>query len=135
MHERSLRRAQRNNKYNYANLPGLSKADSVVTQIVDRVPSSQESITQNGEGPYGLREVHSHESTNARALNFKNIIERTDFELVTGEGESKVWKRITFVALNRVLSVPSLLGSNLLVQKFGQSGWESNPSSISRHPG
>lgn len=111
--------AYRNKKCNCPGLLRLGKPDSVVTQVVDRVPFSQESITQDGKGSYRLREVHSHESTDTRTLNFKNVVIGTDGELVTGECERKVRKGVTLFAFNSVLSVPSLLGTNLLVQELG----------------
>lgn len=101
--------------YDYANLLGLGEAYSVVTQIINRVPSSQESITQDGEGSYRLRKVHSHDSADASALHLKNIVIGTNCKLVTGEGEGKIGKRVAFRAFNSKLSVPSLLGTNLLI--------------------
>lgn len=38
---------------------------------------------------------------------------------MTGECERKVRKGVTLFAFNSVLSVPSLLGTNLLVQELG----------------
>lgn len=117
---------QRNNIYDYTSLLGFGKADRVIAQIVNRVPSSQESITQDSKGPYRLREVYSHDGADATTLNLKNIVKGTNGKIVAGEGESKIWKRVTFRAINSILSVPSFLGANLLIQKLGQRGRESN---------
>jgi len=114
---------------NSLGLLGLSKTDSIITQVIDRVVSSQECITQYGEGPYGLREVHTHEGANTRTLNFKNVVIGSDGEVVTSKGEGEIWERVALLAFNAVLSIESLLGSNFLVQELSQGGWERNERS------
>jgi hypothetical protein len=93
----------------------LSKTNGVVANIVDRVPLSEESISENGEGSHGLGEVHTHEGRDARSLDLKNVVKSTNGEVVSSEGEGEVGQTVTLVALNSVLSVESLLGTNLLV--------------------
>lgn len=58
---------------------------------------------------------HAHESRDARALNLKDIVERTDAEVMAGEGERHIWEPGTLVAFDSVLTIVALLGSDLLV--------------------
>jgi hypothetical protein len=95
------------------------KTNGVVTNIVDRVPLPEESISENGEGSYGLGEVHTHEGRDARSLDLKNVVKSTDGEVVSSEGEGEVGQTVTLVTLNSVLSVETLLGTNLLVAADG----------------
>lgn len=45
---------------------------------------------------------------------------------MAGEGEGEVGQTVTLVALNRVLAVEALLGTDLLVQKLGDGGGKSD---------
>ena len=77
----------------------------MVTQIVNAVPPSQESITKDGERANGLGEVHAHEAADAGTLDFQNIVVRADGEVVARKGDSEVRKVVTFGAVNCVLAV------------------------------
>jgi hypothetical protein len=96
-------------------LLGLGQTDGRVADIVDRVPLPQESVTKNGKGSYGLREVHAKEGRDTRSLDFENVVEGADGEVVAGERKGEVGQTVTLVTLNSVLAVEALLGANLLV--------------------
>jgi len=72
---------------------------------------------------------HSHEAGDARSLNLKNVVVWSDAEVVATEGEGHIWETVTLLALNSVLSIVALLGTNLLVEELSKSGWESNEGS------
>lgn len=94
---------------------GLGKTDGVVAQVVDAVPTAQESITQNGQGTNGLREVHAHQRADAGALDLKDVVVGSDGEVVASQGEGEVGQTSALVTVDSVLAVPRLLGANLLV--------------------
>jgi hypothetical protein len=96
-------------------LLGPCETDSRVAHVVHRVPLPEESVTENSKRTGRLREVHSHESRDARSLDLKNVIVRVDGEVVASERESKVGQTVALAALDRVLTVEALLGTNLLV--------------------
>ena len=96
---------------------GFRQADGVITEIVDAIPSAQEGITEDSEGAYRLGEIHSHEATDTRTLDFQDVVIGSDGEVVASESEGEVWKRITLLALNSVLAIERLLGTNFLVTK------------------
>jgi hypothetical protein len=96
-------------------LLGLGQTDGGITQVVYRIPLPQESIAKNSKGTYGLREVHTHEGRDARALDLKNVVVGSNGEVVSGERKGEVGQTVTLVALNRVLAVEALLCTNLLV--------------------
>lgn len=90
-------------------LPGLGNADSVVAKVVDRVPLSQECVTENGEWPSWSWNVEAHEGTDAVALDLENVVVRTDCEVVASQSECEVLEGVTLVALDSVLAVVALL--------------------------
>lgn len=98
-----------------APLSGSRKANGRVAEIIDRVPLPEESITENGERTNGFGEVHAHEGRDTRTLDLENIVIRTDGEVVTGERKGEVGQTVALVALNCVLAVEALLGTNLFV--------------------
>lgn len=51
------------------------------------------------------------------------------------ELEGQVWKAVSLCAVNAVLSVPSLLGTDLLVQELSKGGWQGNEGSASVEDG
>jgi hypothetical protein len=104
----------------------LGKANGAVADVVDRVPPPEEGVTENGERTNGLREVHSHECRDARALNLEDVVVSTDGEVVASERKGKVGQTIHLVALNRVLSVERLLCADFLVQELGNGGGQSD---------
>lgn len=56
----------RYNLYHKRNtLLGLGKTDSVVAEVIDRVPPPEEGVTENGKRANGLGEIHSHECRDA----------------------------------------------------------------------
>lgn len=94
---------------------GLGQSNGVVAQVVDAVPLAQECVTQDGQGPHGLGEVHAHEAADARARDLQDVVVGADGEVVAGEGEGHVRQRVTLLTLDGVLSGEGLLGTNLLV--------------------
>src|SRR5687768_4959853 len=97
------------------NLLALGEPNFSLAEIIHTVPLSQESITEDGKRANWLGEVHAHETADARSLDFKDVVVGADGEVKAGEGEAEVGKRITLVALDGVLSIERLLGTNLLV--------------------
>jgi hypothetical protein len=96
-------------------LLGLGQTNGGVAEVVYGVPLPQESIAEDSERAYGLGEVHTHEGGNARALDLEDVVESADSEVVAGEREGEVGQTVALVALNRVLAVEALLGTDLLV--------------------
>lgn len=94
----------------------LCKTDGIFTEVIDRVPSAKESISQDSQWAGGFGEVHAHEGRNARSLYFQNVVEWSDGEVVAAEVEGQIWEAVTLVALDRVLAIVTFLGANLLVQ-------------------
>lgn len=105
---------------------GLGKTNSRVSDIVDRVPSPEEGVTENCKGTHGLGEVHAEESRDTRPLNLENVVVSTNSEVVAGQSKGKVGQTVTLVALNGVLTVIRLLSTDLLVQKLGDCGRKGN---------
>ena len=110
-------------------LLGLGEADGVVADIVNGVVFPEESVTEDDEGTSRLRDVEAHERADAAALDLKDVVVRADGEVVAGEGEGEVGERVTLLALNGVLAVVTLLGTNLLVEQLSESGGEGNEGS------
>jgi hypothetical protein len=116
-------------------LLGLGEADGVVANVVDGVVFPKESIAENGERSSWLWDVEAHEGADAATLNLKNVVVRANGEVVAGKGEGEVGERVTLVALDGVLAVVTLLGTNLLVQQLSKSGGEGNEGSASVEDG
>jgi hypothetical protein len=100
---------------------GLGQTNGVVANVVDTVPAAQEGVTQDSQGTHGLREVHTHEATDAGALDFKDVVVGANLEGVAGQGESEVGQRVPLSTVNGVLAVPALGGTNLLIPSKGVS--------------
>jgi hypothetical protein len=96
-------------------LLGLGQTNGGVSEVVYGVPLPQESITENSQRADGLREVHTHEGGDAGALDFEDVVIGADGEVVAGKREGEVGQTVALVALNRVLAVEALLGTDLLV--------------------
>lgn len=101
--------------YRAQNLFGLSETNGAVAKVVHTVPLPQESISQDGQGADGLREVHTHEGAHTGALNLQSVVVRGDGELVAAQTKSEVGQGGTLLAVNIVLAQPVLGGTNLLV--------------------
>lgn len=112
-------------------LGSFAETNGVVAQVIDRVVLPQEGIAQDGQGTNGFGEVHAHEGRNAGALDFEDVIERRDGEVVTSESEGEIREDVALLALDRVLSVPALLGTNLGVQELGDGGGKRDPTVVS----
>lgn len=74
-------------------LLGLSKTNSTVAKVINAVPPSQESISQNGQGANRLGEVHAHKGTDARARDLKSVVKRGDGEVVVVQDKANVRQR------------------------------------------
>jgi len=98
-----------------SSLFGSSEANSSLAKIINGIPLSEECVAKDCQWAYGLGEVHSHEAGNARSLDLKNVIMSSNAEVVAAQVERDVWQITTLIALNSVLSVVALLGTNLLV--------------------
>lgn len=94
---------------------GLSEANSIVTQVVDAIPSPQESITKNGQRANGFREIHAHERADTRTLYFENVVIGADGKVMASQGQSKVGKRSFLGAVDGVLPIPGLGSTDLLI--------------------
>ena len=101
--------------YRARHLFGLSETNGAVAKVIHTVPLPQESISQDGQGADGLREVHTHEGTHAGALNLQSVVVRGDGELVAAQTKSEVGQGRTLLAVNIVLAQPVLGGTDLLV--------------------
>lgn len=98
-------------------LLGLGEADGTVAQVVDAVPLAKESISKDSERTDRLREVHAHEGADARSLDFQNVVESGDGEVVSTQGDGEVGKRVTLGAFDSVLTVPGFFGTDFLVPR------------------
>jgi hypothetical protein len=98
-----------------ASLLRLGETYGIVAEIINRVPLPQESISKNSKRTYRLREIHAHECRDARALNFEDVVERSDGEIVAGKSETHVGEAISLLAINRILSIKGLLGTYFAV--------------------
>jgi hypothetical protein len=104
----------------YATFPllGLREANGIVTNVVDRVPPPEERIAEDSKRTHGFGEVHTHERRDARALDFEDVVCGADGEVVTGKGKRQVGQTVALVALDGVLAVEALLGTDLLVPRL-----------------
>lgn len=107
----------------------LCESNGVVLQVIDRVPSAEESISKNDERTDWCWEIHTHESRDTRARDLKDIVVSGDLEIVSTELEGQAWEAVSLCAVDGVLSVPALLSTNLLVEELGELRWESNEGS------
>lgn len=87
-------------------LLGLGETDGTVAQVVDAVPLAEESITKDSKRTDRLREVHAHESAYARSLDFQNVVESADGEVVSAQGDGEVGERVTLGTVDSILTVP-----------------------------
>lgn len=90
----------------FTDLLGLGETDGTVAQVVDAVPLAEESITKDGKRTDRLREVHAHESANARSLDLQDVVESADGEVVSAQGDGEVGERVTLGTVDSVLTVP-----------------------------
>lgn len=86
-------------------------------------------ITKDSKRTGRSREIHAHETADAGSLDFEDIVVGRDGEVVAAQSEADVWKRVTLVAFDSVLTVESPLGTDLLVEKLSKSGWEGDQRS------
>lgn len=107
----------------------LGKADGTLLQVVDRVPSSQEGVTENGKWAGWLWEIHAHEGGDTASLDLKDVVVWTNSEVLATKLEGDIWERVALLAVNGVLSVVSLLGAHLGVKKLSKSGWKGDEGS------
>lgn len=93
----------------------LCESDTGAANVIDRVPLPQERVTQDSKGTHGLGEVHAHEGRDTRSLDLEDVVEGRNGEVVSGEREGKIGQSVALVALNSVLTVERLLGTDFLV--------------------
>lgn len=96
-------------------LLALGETNGTLALVINAIPGSEEGITEDGERANGLGEIHSHEAADTGSLDFKDIVKGSDGEVVAGEGEGDIRKRVTLAAVERVLSVERFLGTDFLV--------------------
>ena len=101
--------------YRARHLFGLSETNGAVAKVIHTVPLPQESISQDGQGADGLREVHTHEGAHAAALNLQGVVVGGDGELVATQTKGEVGQGRALLAVNIVLTQKVLGGTNLLV--------------------
>jgi hypothetical protein len=111
-------------KYFTSILLGTSQTNGVLAEVIDRVVSSEESITENNKRSYRLREVHALEGRDTAALNLEDVVGGGEAVVGSSKVESDIGKRSALVTLNSVLAVVALLSANLLVQKLSESAGE-----------
>lgn len=87
-------------------LLGLGETDGTIAQVVDAVPLAKESISKDSKRTDRLREVHAHKGTDAGSLDFQNVVESSDGEVVSAQGDGEVGKRVTLSTVDSVLTVP-----------------------------
>lgn len=103
---------------------GLGEADGALAEIVDGVVATEEGITKDGKRTRGRLNIHTHERRDAGARSLQNVVVGSDAEVVAREGEGDVRQRLALIAVNRVLAVEALLGTDLGVQHLSQLGGE-----------
>ena len=104
-------------------LRSLCQTNGIIAQVIHRIPASEEGISQDGERSDRSREVHAHESADARALNLENVIIRcakqrvsssasprsgngrltSDGKAISREFKTHFGERISLVTLDRLL--------------------------------
>lgn len=102
----------------------LGQTNGVLAEVVNRVPATQEGISKDDERANRLGEVHALEGGNTAARDLQDVVVRGDAEVVASKGEGNVRELGALVALNRVLAVKALLGTNLLVEQLSKSRGE-----------
>jgi hypothetical protein len=108
---------------------GLCQTDAVLAEVVDGVPSSQESIAKDGQGAHGLGEVHAHDGGDTAALDLQDVVVRADGEVIAAQREGDIGELVTDSAVDSVLAVVALLGTNLGVEELGDVAGESDQGS------
>lgn len=105
-------------------LLGASQTNSVLAEVVDRVVSSEESITKNDKGSYRLGEVHTLEGRDTAALDLEDVVRGGEAVVGSSEVEGDIGELLDLAALDGVLAVVTLLGTNLLVQELSEGAGE-----------
>lgn len=107
-----------------AALLGASKANGVLAKVIDGVVAAEESIAEDDEGTSGGGDVHTLEGRDAAARDLEDVVRGRERILGTSEAKGDVGKRALLGAVDGVLAIVALLGSDLLVQKLGQGAGE-----------
>lgn len=92
--------------------PSLGKTDGIVAKVVDRVPLSQESIAEDDKRASWRGNIKAGESGDAGALNLQDVLIGGNGKVVSGQSECQIRQRTLLGALDGVLTVPALLGTN-----------------------
>lgn len=108
---------------------GLGETDTVAAEVVDGVVSAEESITENGKRTSRGGDIEAHEGRDTRTLDLKDVVVGANGEVVAGQGEAEVRERVTRAALDSVLAIVALLGTDLLVQQLSKSAGKGNERS------
>lgn len=62
-------------------VPRLSNTNSILATIVDRIPPAKKGIAKNDKCTDWVSKILANDCRNARAMDFQNIIVRTDGEI------------------------------------------------------
>ena len=88
------------------------KANGIATQVIDGVVLSEEGVTDNPKGTNGCGDVHSGERRDAGAAGVEDIVLTLEGVLLATKGERHVRQRGDSVAVDGVLAVPRLGGTD-----------------------
>lgn len=102
----------------------LSQTNGVLAEVINGVPPAQEGISQDDKGADRLGEVHALEGGDAATRDLQDVVVSGNAEVVARESKGDVGELVTLGALNRVLAVVTLLGTNLLVEQLSKSRGE-----------
>ena len=63
-------------------------------------------------------DIEALEGGNAGSLSLHDVVCCRETKVVSGEGESDIWKRGNFITINGIGAIPRLLRSDFLVQQL-----------------
>ena len=107
-------------------LLGLSKANTVFAEVVDRVVLAQEDISHDPEVAQSWGEVHTHESTNAAASSVEDIVGSLESVLCLSEKERKLGQAGNDGTVDGPLASIVLLGTELVIDHLSQVRLQDN---------
>lgn len=96
-------------------LCGPGNAYSVLTEIVNGIPLTEEGVAKYHERASWLWDILTHESRDTRTLDLKDIVVRADGKVVPSQSKGQVWEAVTLLTLNSILTVEGLLSAKLPV--------------------
>lgn len=91
------------------------KADGILAKIVHRVVPSKEGVAKDDQGSCRCGNIERRETGNTRSLYLEDVVVRSNGEIPAAESPDKVWQAVALLALDLILTVVALLGTNLLI--------------------